>query len=242
LTPDLASFSQWTLALLPRLFLYPGGLWLLGALLLLRYTWTMGEGRRSLRVEVAELDLLPAAAAWGAISLMPLPGAAVLPFPVDRLALTALLAFSLLAGSKRSDGLVRLEAVASGAIMMALMVPVGMEGSLLVLSFGSGWLVVLQVLGAMLGLLALAWMGQQGIAARLRWVGWLLMGLQPLFGALPSDGGILWISLLAGAGILVASPFSRAAVPQRERTAWWAASIGWLPVLAALLFAIVGPR
>jgi len=29
MTPALAQFSDWVLALLPRLFIYPGGLWML---------------------------------------------------------------------------------------------------------------------------------------------------------------------------------------------------------------------
>src|SRR5437868_6034119 len=94
----LGPFSDWTLALLPRLFLYPGGLWMLSMLLPL---CLLPARRRSRAFLPPASCLLPAgpspqlAVAWVALALLPLPGAAPLPFPVDRLSLAGLLVTSL---------------------------------------------------------------------------------------------------------------------------------------------------
>src|SRR5947209_7751164 len=101
----LPLFSDRTAALLPRLLLYPGGLWALIMLLWLRTLssgveggkpWSLPSFRLLLSILVVEPRSQPAAAAaWVGLALLPLPGAAALPFPADRLSLAGLLLTSL---------------------------------------------------------------------------------------------------------------------------------------------------
>src|SRR5213083_2289091 len=90
----LSLFSDWTLALLQRLFLYPGGLWALGALLWLGAMRNVGTLKRWNVGTLERSHLLAAAVAWAGLALSPLPSAAPMPVPADRFALVGLLVTS----------------------------------------------------------------------------------------------------------------------------------------------------
>jgi len=100
-TPELASFSDWTLALLPRLFLYPGGLWLLVMLLALRFASGCARSvyPRALFADLSHANLISVSTAWVALALAPFPSSATLPSPVDSLVLAAIALLSLLLDS-----------------------------------------------------------------------------------------------------------------------------------------------
>ena len=112
MTTELASFSDWVLAALPRLFIYPGGAGLVAALLVLRLWPGLGPepgsgsvpvgrarhmaGLRYLPYELSTASLPALAVAWVGVALLPLPGAVPLPLPADRLALAGVFVASLL--------------------------------------------------------------------------------------------------------------------------------------------------
>src|SRR6478672_12720100 len=96
---DLTQFSVWALALLPRLVIYPGGLWAFAAWLVLRPAVLGIAGfrlRPALRL-IARLNL-PAALAWTALALVDVPGAAPPAFPADTFVLAGLVISSLVLG------------------------------------------------------------------------------------------------------------------------------------------------
>ncbi|HEY0068598.1 MAG TPA: hypothetical protein VGE04_01370, partial [Chloroflexia bacterium] len=140
----LAGFSDWALALLPRLFLYPGGVAMVAALLLALFTprQTTGKGRTSLLRETLHLAAnanTPAlACAWAALSILPLPGLAPLPFPVDRFSLVAIIAVSLLFDLTGAREDRRDELWPGVAIVLALMSPVALQRELMPGGAGQG--------------------------------------------------------------------------------------------------------
>ncbi|HVF98659.1 MAG TPA: hypothetical protein VND68_02365, partial [Chloroflexia bacterium] len=88
----LAGFSDWALALAPRLFLYPGGLAIAAALVLALYTSRRATGTPVVRYAfslITDANTLSLALAWAALSILPMPGTAPLPFPVDRFSLVS---------------------------------------------------------------------------------------------------------------------------------------------------------
>ncbi len=98
----LSGFSDWALALLPRMFLYPGGLALAAAFLIALFASHLATGstgtpslRKVLRL-VARANIPGLACAWAGLAILPLPGVAPLPFPVDHFALVAITTISLL--------------------------------------------------------------------------------------------------------------------------------------------------
>ncbi|HEX9988404.1 MAG TPA: hypothetical protein VGE45_08000 [Chloroflexia bacterium] len=193
MTP-FAGFSDWTLALLPRLFLYPGGLWMLAALiaLLIATNGRASRSYRSLLNDLAQANLPAFATAWAALSLLPLPGTQPLPFPTDRLSLAALLALSMLfdvPSTRREHGL------AGTAITLAIMAP--MPGGQAILNVGrevtiADWLSLLAVAA---GLVALVADGALSLSNGVRWLGWLGLGAAPIWHqALISNA--LWVSLI----------------------------------------------
>ncbi len=80
----LEGFSDWTLALLPRLFLYPGGVWMLAAVLGLRFaSGGLAAIKPSALVsDLSGVSLLAVAVAWAGLSLVPLPDASPLSAPL----------------------------------------------------------------------------------------------------------------------------------------------------------------
>ncbi|HYP41368.1 MAG TPA: hypothetical protein VEX13_13495 [Chloroflexia bacterium] len=193
MTP-LVGFSDWTLALLPRLFLYPGGLWMLAALIALLVAMSGRESRRyrSLLHDLTQANLLALATAWAALSLLPLPGTQPLPFPADRLSLAALLALSML-----FDGpsLKREHGIAGTAITLAIIAP--MSGGQALLHAGATFALAdgLSLLAVAAGLAALVTEGAPSLSGGVRWLGWLGLGAAPIWHhALISNA--LWASLV----------------------------------------------
>jgi hypothetical protein len=190
----LSSFSDWTLALLPRLFLYPGGLWMLAALIALLIATSGRESRRYrlLLHDLTQANLPALATAWAALSLLPLPGTQPLPFPADRLSLAALLALSMLfdASSTRRE-----QGMAGTAITLAIMAP--MSGGLALLNAGAAIMLAdwLSLLAVAAGLAALTADGAPSLSGGVRWLGWLGLGAAPVWHqALISNA--LWASLI----------------------------------------------
>lgn len=192
MTP-ITSFSEWTLALLPRLFLYPGGLWMLAALISLFVATSGRETRRyrSLLHDLTQANLPALATAWAALALLPLPGTQPLPFPADRLSLAALLALSLLfdaPSTRREHGM------AGTAITLAIMAP--LAGGQSLLDAGGGVTIAhwLSLLAVAAGLAALAADGAPSLSGGVRWLGWLGLGAAPIWHqSLISNA--LWASL-----------------------------------------------
>jgi hypothetical protein len=200
MTP-LAGFSDWTLALLPRLFLYPGGLWMLSALIALLVATSGRESRRyrSLLHDLTQANLPALATAWAALSLLPLPGTQPLPFPVDRFSLAALLALSMLfdaPSTRRERGL------AGTAITLAIMAPLAGRQAILNVAGDvtiADWLSLLAVAA---GLAALAADGAPSLSGGLRWLGWLGLGAAPIWRqAFISNA--LWASLAYALAIVI---------------------------------------
>ncbi len=207
MTPELASFSDWTLALLPRLFLYPGGLCLLVALWALRFVSGVGRSvaLQAWLVDLSRANLLSIALAWVALALAPFPGATTLPSPVDGVVLAALVAISLLVDTAVEGGGRRAERSlwAAGAITLALVLPAIESGSLLVRAGGSTLFLAASSLAVVAGLLALCWEGNGGIAAEVRWLAWFCLGVVPLWQRLTGDNPLAAsLFVLAGVGIL----------------------------------------
>lgn len=240
---ELAGFSDWALSLLPRLFLYPGGVWLLAALLWLRLA---SSGPTPIRPAALVADLLKAslpalAVGWAALALISLPGASPLAAPIDRLILAALPLVSLaLSGvddsSKREEGWI------GAGITLALLSPLTQGQTLLLLSDEAIWGVssALSVLSVALGLAALSTAIKRDMSGAVRWLAWLGLGLAPVWTAWaqPPLPGIYWTSLVytfAIAILAIIGKFMSARIRNREAvvTGVWALAV--LSLLAALL-------
>jgi hypothetical protein len=227
-TPDLAAFSDWTLALLPRLFLNPGGLFLVGALALLRAA-TGGLGAlspRALLHDFAGANTLSLALVWAAIAMVAVPGRP-LPFAPGAPVLALLLALSLLLDITGGRG--PEQALAGAAVTLALLVPAVESGAGLVV-----WIAVgLAVLAGVYALSAL----RADLAAQARAVGWVWLWLSGGLAYLPT--GPAWLALvLLPAGALVVGLVLRAA---RAGKIAGAASpvIAWSLALPSLLAALL---
>ena len=243
MTSELASFSDWTLALLPRLFLYPGGLWLLVMLLALHFA---RGGRKALSLqalsgELSRANLLSLAVAWAAVALSPMPGAGALPSPVDSLVLAALPALSLLLDLDARSQRVFL---AAGAITVTLLLPAIEYGSLLVRAVGPTGLLVAVGLAVLCGLVALTWEGDRGLAGEVRWLAWFCLGVVPLwqlfFGENP------WaVSAFVLVGVVALSLIRNVKFGTRNdqrgelRMADVALAMSWLLAMGALLWVLL---
>jgi hypothetical protein len=252
-TPELTAFSDWTLALLPRIFLYPGGLSLLIALLLLRVA-SRDPSSISVRLLFADLlqaNLLSVALAWAALALAPFPGSGPLPSPVDTLVLAALPALSLLLDANAPSGR---HIAAVGAITLALILPAVASNSLLPPLASLSLLSIISSLAVISGLLALAWMGDMGMAGQVRWLAWLYLGIALVWQRFMGDG--LWVAgLFILLRVLVLHGTSRrwrlistegdleTPLPNHRSVAFrattWAIVIGWLLALLALVWALL---
>jgi hypothetical protein len=225
-TPDLAAFSDWALTLLPRLFLYPGGLFLLVALMLLRVA-SGGVGaltpRAALR-DFARTDTLSLALVWAAVALLPLPSWS-LPFEPEVPALALLLALSLLLDITGNGS--REQALAGGAITLAVLVPaVGFAAGALV------WAVV--GLAVLAGVYALAAAQEGGLAGQARAIGWLWAWLSTGLPFLSFEQRWLALVLLPAAALVVGLAL-RAARGKRMPGVAAASAIAWFLALLSLL-------
>ena len=235
----LQSFSDWVLSALPRLFLYPGGLWLVAALLALRVA-SLGS-LRSLRPITLARDFLstqPLALAlgWVGVALLPLPGgASALAFPADRLVLAALPLVSL-AFDRESLGRSWWPSL---AVTLALLAPVAVVESGLMGS-GARWspLVVLVMLAVATGALALWRDATHNLAGGARLLAWLGLGAMPLLGwPQPLFPGIAWASFVYALLVLVAAMLARF-ITRRVRPEALTV-LAWALAGASLLFALL---
>jgi len=224
-TPWLAGFSDWTLALLPRLFLYPGGLWALLALVLLRLAsggpstlkprmmveslwdfgfWILDFGViRNPKSKIQNPNYVAAATAWAALALLPLPGAVPLPSPADRFSLAALLVTSLALDWHSGEQQDVAHASTGIAITLALVAPLAQAdvGTHIGVPLQSGayWGVSgwLSLAAVCVGLCLLSTATAYNLAGALRWLAWLGLAVAPLW-AVSAElplPGIYWVSL-----------------------------------------------
>jgi hypothetical protein len=176
---------------------------------------------------VANANILSLALAWAALSILPIPGMAPLPFPVDRFALVAVVAASLLFDLVAAKEDYREEIWASLAIVLALMSPVSSQDGLMP-STGdqriSGYLAgaaVLVGLGGLFGGTRYGW------SSAARWLAW--------WGAAFASG-----TLPAGAWGLVTLSAALALGWAARRLGWggYATLLAYLLALAALATAL----
>ncbi|MEO6457389.1 MAG: hypothetical protein ABIO92_03810 [Chloroflexia bacterium] len=256
---DLAGFSEWTLALLPRLFLYPGGLWLLAVLVGLRF---IVAGRRAASPHALQPDLLRAdlpsmATAWVAVALLPLPGENSLPFPTDRLALVGLLAISLAFDRLRelrittepprrqehqetakSFIVLNYERFVEIAILTAVIVPIAGLSTLLDANGGlSGWLSLLAVL---LGMITLARQAANDLTLAVRLVGWLGLAAAPILAYNWSLVTGHWSLAVYTALIIAVGIAGRRVAASRIKLDWSMVAV-WSLASLSLLAALLGP-
>ncbi len=235
---DLSLFSDWTLALLPRLFIYPGGLWMLAALLVLRLGVDGIEWLKlaSLARDLSQANLLALATAWAALPLLPLPGAAPLPLPADTFSLAGLIALSLSADVLWGHKQDRQDALAGVAVTLAIMAPVAGRRALLTTSGTPSLADWLSLLAVGVGLAKLARPSGRDLAGSVRWLAWLGLGAAPLWGVTPTLSA-LWVSLAYAVAILVVAVVTR--LFGKEATGRLALATTWslaaLSLVAALL-------
>ena len=234
---DLAGFSEWTLALLPRLFLYPGCLWLLAMIAGPRFVADrQATSPRAWQSNILQGNLPSLATAWAAVALLPLPGAASLPFPIDKLALTGLLAVSLAFGSGvKGQGFgVRNNRLIELAILIAVVAPIAGQTTLIDMSSGiPGWISLTAVF---LGVALLSHQAASSLSLAARLVGWLGLASTPLW-TLPRLENPLRVALVYMILMLTAAIVGRLAADRVK--ADWSMGVVWslaaLSLLAALL-------
>jgi hypothetical protein len=227
MTPDLASFSDWTFALLPRLFLYPGGLFLLASLALLRLAsgGVRALSPRALLRDLADANTLSLAVAWAAVALLP---GWTLPFSPGTYALVPLLALSLLLDIKAIRG--REQVLAGSAATLALLVPPveGVPGLVV-------WAVVgLAVVSAVI---ALGASSRGTLAGQARSVAWMWVWLSGGLTLLPGVHGWFMPVALAVSALALGIVLRVARGDKGERAA--SPVIAWSLALPSLLAALL---
>jgi hypothetical protein len=237
---DLASFSDWTLALLPRLFLYPGGAWMLAMLLALRFAsgGAAAIRPRTLIYDLSRARLLSLALAWAGLALMSLPGTALLPFPADRLVLLGLLAASLaFDGRPSGEDNAWMKALHGVVISLALLAP--LAGGRALLRAADTWALpdLMAALAVLIGLVALSPSVRHSLSGGARWLSWLGLALVPLWSQ-SYVGGVLGTSLsyLLFVGLLAL--LGRVA-DRWERAAAIMVAVAWGLAVLALLAALM---
>lgn len=236
---ELASFSDWVLAVLPRLFVYPGGAWMLAALLILRFILggRKGISPPGIIYNLSRAHLLSLALAWTALSLASLPGASMLTFPADRLVLAGLLAASLALEQLAGDDRWWYEALCGVAITLALVAPLAGGRSLLATGDTSSLAAWLSAFAVSIGLAALAPTVRDSLAGGVRWLAWLGVALAPLWSQ-PYIAGVVGASIAYLLLIALLAALGKATYA-RDGRARLLLAITWglaaLALLAALL-------
>ena len=237
----LAGVSVWALSLLPRLFLYPGGVWMLAALLWLRLASggpqvirpaTLGRG-------LVEASLPALAVAWAALALTPLPGAAPLAAPIDRLALVALVLVSLTLDWKEGawgEGWI------GAGMALAVLSPLARGRSLLEEAIGWETSGVLSILCVAAGLAALSASEASGLSGNVRWLAWLGLGFAPLWTgwAQPPVPGVYWVSLVYALGIAGLAGVGKLVHVRFNGRETYSAIVVWGLAILSLLAALLG--
>lgn len=238
----LQGFSDWVLALLPRLFLYPGGLGLVAAFVVFRLAQ---GGLVSLKPEALAQDLdkaplLSLAVAWTTLSLISLPGASPLAAPVDTLVLVALVLISF---SLDKEATFEREGWISAAMALAVLVSTIRGHTLTGYVPASGVSSLLAIFCIAIGVVRLSGTAQTSPAAVMRWIVWVGLGFGSLLSSTNPPGvpGILWTMAMYAIAFLVLNRASRLAfaATRGKRTtdaftiAVW--SLAALALVAALL-------
>ena len=232
----LAGFSDWALALLPRMFLYPGGLAIVAALLMALFMPRPAAGttpttplHKTLHL-IAHANIPALACAWAALSILPLPGISLLPFPADRFTMVAIIAISLLfdLATRRESG--REELWPNLAIVLALMSPVTSQRGLVPGASGPGVVDYLAGAAVVAGLVGLFESVSYGWSRAARWLAW--WGAAFALGMVP---GGMWG--------LVSLPLALVLGWGAQRLGWskYATLLAYLLALAALLTSLLLP-
>ena len=250
LSSFLEGFSHWVLDLLPRLFFYPGGLWAIVMLLIVRAAFGgLGAAQpRSLAASLLRAPLLPTAAAWVALALLPLPASGPLHFPVDRLVLAGLLLTSLVLDQRprtRDQGpTLGTRDPEPGtyfgvAIALAILAPLAGGQALLPgpLNWGTPGLLALGAVAV--GLCAISASTALTLPGALRWLAWLGLAADEFWASMGYAPG--WLSLGATSlafaiAIVGIAGAGRLAIVQRNRVAMLA--ICWGLAALALVWAL----
>ncbi|HKP51398.1 MAG TPA: hypothetical protein VJ183_01970 [Chloroflexia bacterium] len=236
----LEGFSDWVLALLTRLFLYPGGVWLLVVLAGLRFACGGAATIRPTALATVLLkSSLPAlSVAWAAISMLPLPGASALSAPIDRLALTALVLASL-ALDNHPD---LREVAISASMALAVLSPLAQGDALL--REVRPWEVssVLSMLCVAVALLVLSNKVVLSLPGAVRWLSWLGLGFAPVLAGwgghlLP---GILGTSLVYATSIAILSTIGRLTSIHKPDKDWAIVTVAYGLAALSLLAALLG--
>jgi hypothetical protein len=232
----LAGFSDWALALLPRMFFYPGGLAIVAALLLALFmprhatdTTRRTLIHKTLRL-VAHANIPGMACAWAALSILPLPGVSTLPFPVDRFTLVVVIAISLLFDFTVKGESNRDELWPNLAIVLALISPVASQRGLVLGTAepdAVGYLAGAAVLSGLVGLFESVGYGWSRAA---RWLAWWGAGMA--IGMVP---GGMWGLLSLPAALALGW------VAQRLGWSRYATLLAYLLALGALLTSLLLP-
>lgn len=232
----LSGFSDWALALLPRIFLYPGGLAIVAALLLALFMQRSATDttrttllHKVLRL-VAHANVPALACAWAALSILPLPGVLPLPFPIDRFTLVAIITISLLFDFTVKTESNRDELWPNLAIVLALMSPLASQRGI-VLGIGEPGVVdYLAGAAVVAGLVGLFDSVGYGWSRAARWLAWWGAGM-----ALGMVPGGMWG--------FVSLPAALALGRIAQRLVWgrYATLLAYLLALAALLTSLLLP-
>ena len=232
-----AGFSEWALTLLPRLFLYPGGLGMLLALLLALLLRRIGRStskttplQDALRM-LATANVLSLACAWAGLALLTLPFTSPVPQPVDRFALLSLVIASLLfdLAINREPGTG--EVWPSVAIVLALMSSLPRQSGLLAAE-DPGLLMETLMEGAVLaGLVGLFGSVQNSWSGMARMLAW--WSVTVTLGVLSSD---LWGLLTLPASLAVGL------VVWRRGWSGYATALAYLLALVSLLTSLLLPQ
>jgi hypothetical protein len=255
----LAAFADFMLAAVPRLLLYPGGLFAAACALVLgfalpRITRTPPSEAQSGPAREGE-TLAALALAWTAWALLPLPAAPALPGAPDLLGpLTLLLAATLLARAARPGADWRREALGRPLLLGAPVVALAALGAPGLLPAPAGDVSPLASLARFPAGLAFVvgfcvspgtapWTAQGHILARaagwMEWLGWLGLAaaLGPAASATatgPSWAGPVLVAMIAAAAAAgTATPVARA-------LARGGAPLGWFALGLALLLVLIG--
>lgn len=228
----LAGFSDWALALLPRMFLYPGGLAIIAAFLLALFmsrpvrTAVLHDALQLLaRANIAALAL-----AWATLSILPLPGVNPLPFPVDRFSLVAVTGISLLldlVSRKERDAD---ELWPSLAIVLALMSPVALQRGLVPGEPSQSIASYVTAAAVLAGLVGLFGSVRNGWSNAARWLAW--WGATLALGVVPGD---VWELVTLPAALVLGL------VAQRLDWSRYATFLAYVLALAALATSLLLP-